>query len=128
MSVARSGRNGLALVSVLAAGALALGGCGSSGDASAGEPTEAGEITGVGRVVGGSTAQFADCKAWRRGTEEERYATIVDIRGGTSSDLPDEAAYAIFEKVCEASFSDSLRLYKLYDRALAFAPITSEPG
>ena len=54
----------------------------------------------------GSTAQFASCSDWRRGTEEERYATIADIRGqltvqtdpDAASDLPDEAAYAMFEK------------------------------
>lgn len=122
MVTGRCGPAAMALV------AVALAGCGSSGDTGPGEGTEADAATGLGRVSAGSTAQFANCRAWRRGTVEQRYATIVDIRGGTSSDLPDEAAYAIFEKVCEASFSDSLRLYKLYDRALAFAPITSEPG
>jgi hypothetical protein len=112
-----------ALIAAIAV--LALAGCGSSENDGSGETTGA---EGVGRVSGGSTAQFADCKAWRRGTEEQRYATIAEIRGGTSTELPDERAYEIFEKTCSTGFSDSLRLYKLYDRALAFAPLTAGAG
>lgn len=122
MGAGRGGRTA-ALTAIVAA--LALAGCGSSEDAQSGETTGA---EGVGRVSGGSTAQFADCKAWRRGTEEERFATIAEIRGGTSTELPDERAYEIFEKTCSTGFSDSLRLYKLYDRALAFAPLTGGEG
>ena len=91
-------------------------------------------MVGVGPVRANSTAQFASCADWRRGSEEERYATIADIRGqltvqtdpDATSDLPDDAAYAMFEKVCALSYSDSLRLYKLYARAQAFAPLRTD--
>lgn len=120
-----SGRCGPAAL-VLAAAALA--GCGTSADAGPGEGADADQATGVGRVSAGSTAQFANCKAWRRGTVEQRYATIRAIRGQPESALSDEDAYRIFEKTCAASFSDTLRLYKLYARAEAFAPLTGEGG
>ena len=44
--------------------------------------------------------------------------------GSAASDLSDEAAYAVFQHACATNFSDKLRLYKLYARAQAFAPIT----
>jgi hypothetical protein len=116
---------------VLAAAALALGGCGEGDD---GEVSPGAEVVGVGEVRANSTAQFASCRDWRRGTEGERYATIADIRGqltlqtdpDASSDLPDEAAYEIFEKVCANDYSDALRLYKLYARAQAYAPLRTD--
>jgi hypothetical protein len=85
-------------------------------------------------VRAGSTAQFANCKDWREGTVAQRYRTIEDIRGQLTpqgattarSDLPDEEAYRIFQKTCAASFSDSLRLYKLYARAQAYAPLRGD--
>jgi hypothetical protein len=89
------------------------------------------EAKGVGEVRALSTAQFANCSDWRGGSEAERYATIEDIRGQltpqssttAASDLPDEEAYEIFEGVCANDYSDALRLYKLYARAQAFAPL-----
>jgi hypothetical protein len=83
-------------------------------------------------VRGNSTAQFANCHDWRGGSVKRRYATIEDIRGqltpqssgSAASDLSDEAAYNVFQHACATSFSDKLRLYKLYARAQAFAPIT----
>lgn len=119
---------------LFAVAALALGACGegdSDDPASAGSD---GNVVGVGPVRANSTAQFASCADWRRGSEEERYATIADIRGqltvqtdpDATSDLPDDAAYAMFEKVCAPSYSDSLRLYKLYARAQAYAPLRTD--
>ena len=119
---------------LLAVAALALGAC---GEGDSGDPASAGsteDVVGVGPVRANSTAQFASCTDWRRGSEGERYATIADIRGQVTvqtdpeatSDLPDEAAYAMFEKVCALSYSDSLRLYKLYARAQAFAPLRTD--
>jgi hypothetical protein len=113
--------------------ALALAGCGADDDSGAGGDGAA-EVEGVGDVVAGSTAQLADCGDWRSGTEDERYATIEDIRGQLTpqgsetakSDLSDEAAYEVFDHACEPEFSDKLRLYKLYARAQAFAPLTSD--
>jgi hypothetical protein len=124
-------RTALALV---AAAALGLGACGE-GDSGDGAPAGSEiEGEGVGPVRAGSTAQFASCRDWRRGTEEDRYATIADIRGqltvqtdpDATSDLPDEAAYAMFEKVCATGYSDALRLYKLYARAQAYAPLRTD--
>jgi hypothetical protein len=120
---------------VLAA-ALAIAasaGCGGAADAGDGATEEA---EGVGIVRAGSTAQFANCRDWRRGTVDDRYATIEDIRGQLTSqssptaesDLSDEAAYELFEHACESAFASDLRLYKLYARALAFAPLTARAG
>jgi hypothetical protein len=120
-------RSGLAL---LAAAALAA--CGET--ESEPEPAEGVEVEGIGPVRAGSTAQFATCRDWRRGTQEQRYATIEQIRGQLTvqtdadarSDLPDEAAYELFEKVCSTGYSDPLRLYKVYARAQAYAPLRTD--
>ena len=134
-STAGRGRATRRALALLAAGALGLAACGEGdgGEAAAGSEVEGG---GPGRP--GSTAQLASCRDWRRGSEEQRYATLADIRGQLTeqtdpeavSDLPDEAAYAMFEKVCATGYSDSLRLYKLYARAEAYAPLRTDldPG
>jgi hypothetical protein len=126
--VTRAGRGGPALVLIAAA---FLAGCGG-GDG------DSGKVKGVGIARANSTAQFANCRDWRKGTVEQRYATIKDIRVqlapqtpgvASQSDLPDETAYAMFQKTCAASFSDSLRLYKLYTRAQAYVPLrNAEPS
>ena len=77
-------------------------------------------------------AQFANCRDWRGGTREQRYATIEVIRGQLTpqssstaeSDLSDDAAYAVFQHACKADFTDKLRLYKLYAHAQAFAVLS----
>jgi hypothetical protein len=114
----------------LLAAALVLGGCGNE-DRAGGERSTS---EGVGLVVAGSTAQFANCGDWRRGTVAQRYATIADIRGqltpqsldSEASDLSDQSAYRIFQSSCAADGSDKLRLYKLYARAQAFAPLNPD--
>jgi hypothetical protein len=124
----RRGRVAAVLVAAAAAG---LGAC---GDQDSGERAGGDETAGVGHVRANSTAQFASCRDWRRGTEAERYATIEDIRGQLTpqssetaeSPYPDEAAYAMFEKVCATGYSDSFRLYKLYARAQAYAPLRTD--
>ena len=91
-------------------------------------------MRGVGKVRANSTAQFASCGDWRKGTVEQRFATIRDIRlqldpqtpGATQTELPDKEAYRIFQKTCAADFSVSLRLYKLYARAQAYAPLRND--
>ena len=114
-----------ALASVTALLAL-LAGCGDEGDAGSDD------VQGVGGIVrAGSTAQFASCRDWRNGTEEQRYATIEDIRGQLTpqssetaeSDLSDERAYEIFDHTCANDWAASLRLYKLYAHAQPFAPL-----
>jgi hypothetical protein len=125
----RAGRDSWPALALLAAAALLLGGCGADDEAGG---DRGGAAEGVGLVVAGSTAQFASCLDWRRGTEAERYATIADIRGQLTpqsaqteeSDLSDERAYRIFQSSCAADGTDRLRLYKLYARAQAFAPLT----
>ena len=123
----RSGRPAL----VLLAAALALGGCGTDDDP--GGDRGAAGAQGVGLVVAGSTAQFANCGDWRRGTVPQRYATIADIRGQLTpqssdtetSDLSDQSAYEIFQSSCATDGADQLRLYKVYARAQAFAPLST---
>jgi len=118
---------------VLAAAAIAAGGCGEDG---ANETAAVPATQGVGPIRASSSAQFADCRHWRRGTVEQRYATIAEIRGqltsqdsaSAESDLPDEVAYEIFEKTCSSEGSDRLRLYKLYAPAQAFAPLRTDVG
>lgn len=123
---------------VLAAAAVGLPACGGNdddGDGDAGRDRAVPvDIRGVGLVRGNSTAQFANCRDWRGGSVKRRYATIEDIRGqltpqsskSAASDLSDEEAYRIFQRVCANGFSDELRLYKLYARAQAFAPLTTD--
>jgi hypothetical protein len=117
---------------VVLVAALALG-CGEDRASRDGARVD---IRGVGLVSGNSTAQFANCRDWRGGTVKQRYATIEDIRGQLTpqrsrtaeSDLSVQEAYRVFQHVCAAGFSDKLRLYKLYARAQAFAPITKDSG
>ena len=117
---------------VLLAAALALGGCGADDDPGGDRGAAGGE--GVGLVVAGSTAQFANCGDWRRGTVPQRYATIADIRGQLTpqssdtetSDLSDQSAYRIFQSSCATDGADQLRLYKVYARAQAFAPLGTD--
>lgn len=126
-------RRRLAILALVAAGVglPACGDDGGGGDSGSGRDAPV-DIRGVGLVRGNSTAQFANCRAWRAGSVERRYATIEDIRGqltpqsseSAESDLSDEQAYRIFQQVCASEFSDELRLYKLYARAQAFAPLT----
>ena len=126
MGVGRNSRPALALL----AAALILGGCGAE-DRAGGDRRAA---EGVGLVVAGSTAQFASYENWRRGTVAQRYATIADIRGqltpqsldSEESDLSDQSAYRIFESSCATEGADQLRLYKLYARAQAFAPLSPD--
>ena len=130
-------RKSLAVLALVAAG-VALPACGEDGGG--GDPGRDGDATvdirGVGLVRGNSTAQFANCRDWRGGSMKRRYATIEDIRGQLTpqssesavSDLADGEAYRIFQRVCASEFSDELRLYKLYARAQAFAPLTKDAG
>ena len=125
------------MLALVAAG-VALPACGEDGGGGDPGPDRDApvDIRGVGLVRGNSTAQFANCRDWRGGSMKRRYATIEDIRGqftpqsseSAVSDLSDEEAYRIFQRVCASEFSDELRLYKLYARAQAFAPLTTVAG
>jgi hypothetical protein len=110
----------LAVAVVLAAA------CGESGSEPAPEPA-----AGVAPEVAGSATQFADCADWNQGSEAERRATLLDLRGqltaqsdpGAESVLPDDRAYELFEQSCQEEYAAHLRLYKLYVRAAAFEPL-----
>ena len=129
----RLGRGGWVVLALLAAG---LPACGADDDGAGGTKGEPVDIRGVGLMTANSTAQFANCRNWRQGSVEQRYATIEDIRGQltpqssrtAASDFSDEAAYRVFQHACAADFSDKLRLYKLYAHAQAFAAITKRTG
>ena len=116
---------------VLAAAMLA--GCGGGSDETASRKVKTENVKGIGLVRAGSTAQFADCADWRRGTVEQRRVTITSIRDQMTpqrsetaeSALSDDAAYRTFDKTCSSGIADSLRLYKLYARAQVFAPFAS---
>ncbi|MBA2240053.1 MAG: hypothetical protein H0W09_02225, partial [Solirubrobacterales bacterium] len=85
----------------------------------------------VGEPSAGSIVQYADCADWNRGSLAEKQATVIELRGQLTpqtsetaeSDLDDDRALEILDGACKAGFSDSLRLYKLYVRAQAFAPL-----
>jgi hypothetical protein len=109
---------------VALAAAAALAGCGDEDERERAKP--------LGPDVGGSVAQYVDCGDWRGGTVEERHATIDELRGQLTpqssptarSPLRDERAYEILDKACRHPGAGSLRLYKLYVRAQAFAPLS----
>ena len=116
---------------VLAAAMLA--GCGAGSDETTSGKVKTENVKGIGLVRAGSTAQFADCADWRRGTVEQRRVTITSIRDQMTpqrsetaeSALSDDAAYRTFDKTCSSGIAGSLRLYKLYARAQVFAPFAS---
>ena len=121
------------LAALVAAAALALAvGCGDEGESGAADA----DAEGVGIVRAGSTAQFASCRDWRTGSEEDRYATIEDIRGQLTpqssaeaeSDLSDQRAYELFDHTCANEWAGSLRLYKLYAHAQPFAQFSPTDG
>jgi hypothetical protein len=122
----RAGASATALALALAAGALV--GCGS--DATGQDPP----APGVGQQVGGSVAALAQCRDWNAGTEDEKQATIADIRSSltpqsqkeSGTSLSDERAYELFEYSCTEDWAQGFELYKLYARAAAFAPL-AEP-
>ncbi len=115
----RAGAGALAVV------AVALAACGND------KPPSDAEATGVGQVRAGSVASLAQCSDWNAGTEEERRATVADIRAqlnqagadGPTPELPDAEAYDLFERACSSDVAAGLRLYKIYARAAAFAPL-----
>ena len=106
--------------------ALGLAACGEESS------PEAAGAEGVGPEKAGSVAPLAQCRHWNRGTEEEKLATIEDVRSQINLEdapvetppLSDEEAFEVFENACAAEFADGFRLYKLYANAAAFAPLT----
>lgn len=116
---------GLGTAAAVAA-ALALAACGE--DAA---PATEEDVAGVGQQRGGSVAALAQCTDWNEGTEEEKAATVVDIRAqlnqagadGPTPSLPEDEAYDLFERACANDYAAGFRLYKVYARAAAFSSI-----
>jgi hypothetical protein len=119
-----------------------LGGCGS-GDSDAGgaatekRSDEVVDISGtdpVGQKLGGSVAQLVTCRDWRGANEEERLATIADIRrqlapqdsGIELPQLTDEEAARVFDSSCRIEWAGGFRLYKLYAQAAGFVTLERE--
>ena len=108
-------------------------GCGGSGDGDAGGGGER-EVKPLGDLLAGSVAHLAQCKDWVGGPRDRKLATIEDIRAqvnrrDTGIDAPalsDEEALGLFDRACSNSYAQSFRLYALYARAAAFAPLTRE--
>ena len=116
---------GGALVTALLVAVLA--GCGSD---SAQRPR-----LGAGPNVG-APINLADCHDWNQATVEERLGTLAQLKnfaGGTipggSATVPsgrgavldDKKAYDLLQSACEPTFAQGFQLYKLYQRAAAFA-------
>ena len=113
-------------ITLLAAVAtLAAAGCGSesSADEKAAEP--------LGPELGGSVAFLAQCSDWVEGTQDEKLATIEEIRsqvnredlGVTASELSDEQAMEVFDNGCSRPYASGYRLHIMYARAAAFEPL-----
>lgn len=117
-----SARAALAVALVAAA---AAGGCGSDD----GAPTAT--AAAVGQELGGSVAPLAQCRDWVEATEEEKLATIADIRsqvnredlGVEASELTDDEAMEVFENGCDEVRALGFRLHVMYARAAAFKPL-----
>ncbi len=130
-------RSILVLAAVAAAVALLLaGGCSSQNDkqgAPAGKDDVA-EAEALGEDTAGSVAQLAQCRDWNRGTRAEKLATIDDIRsqvnrpdsGFAAPPLSDAEALEVFDNGCSAPYAQGFRLYLLYARAAAAAPLVRE--
>ncbi len=89
----------------------------------------------VGPNVGQPIA-LADCNDWNQANTEQRLGTIHQIKdfaggpvvgnnagspSGTGAVLDDKQAYDLFNNYCKEPFARAFKLYKLYERAAAFA-------
>ena len=117
---------------------MVLPGC---GDDEAADPTSTSgdvvDISGtepVGQMTAGSVAPLVQCRDWTGANEDEKLATIADIRSqvnqtDTGIDAPplsDDEAMSVFDNACSEDFAEGFRLYVLYARAAGFAPLTRE--
>jgi hypothetical protein len=84
----------------------------------------------------GQPISLADCNDWNQANTEQRLGTIDQLKGfaggpvvgnnagspsGTGAVLDDKQAYDLFNNYCKESFARGFKLYKLYERAAAFA-------
>jgi hypothetical protein len=121
--VVHNAAKALAVLALLAG----IAGCGS-GSAT---PPRHGAGPNVGQPI-----NLADCSDWNQANTEERLGTIEELRNfaggpvvgnsatapsGTGSVLDDKQAYDLFNGYCKEEFARGFKLYKLYERAAAFA-------
>ncbi len=117
---------------------IALAGCGSDdGGATRGDDGRTDsvvDISGtepVGPMVAGSVAALVTCRDWKGANEEQRLATIADVRrqlapqdsGITEPELTDDEAGEVFDNACKIESSGGFRLYKLYAQAAGFVTL-----
>ena len=118
---------------------IPFAGCGDDDDdgATAGrdaQPDGVVDVSGtepVGQLVAGSVAAMVNCSDWAGANDEERLATIDDIReqlapqdsGIELPELTDEEAAEAFDNGCEIQGSGGFRLYKLYAQAAGFVTL-----
>jgi hypothetical protein len=117
---------------------VALAGCGSDdGGSASGNDTRQDtvvDISGtepVGQLVAGSVAAMVTCHDWEGADQDERLATIADIRkqlapqdsGIKLPELTDEEAEEVFDNGCGIESSGGFRLYKLYAQAAGFVTL-----
>lgn len=113
-------------LAVLAAGLVAVAGCGDGTYQTAAQA--------LGEEKSGSVAPLVQCRDWVTGTEAEKLATIRDIRSQINLEsatvetppLSDDEAQEVFDSACSNKFAQSFRLYVLYSRAAGFAPLTRD--
>jgi hypothetical protein len=112
---------------------VALGGCGSGDGKDSAQP-EVVDVSGtepVGPLVAGSVAALVTCRDWNGANEDERQATIADIRrqlapqdsGIEEPELTDQEAEEVFDNGCKIESSGGFRLYKLYAQAAGFVTL-----
>jgi hypothetical protein len=119
-------RRAVAILCVLAGAALIAGCGGGSGT----QPQ-----IDVGPNVG-QPINLADCNDWNQANTEQRLGTIQQLKdfaggpvvgnnasspSGTGAVLDDKQAYDLFNNYCKEPFARGFKLYKLYERAAAFA-------
>ena len=83
-----------------------------------------------------ASLELADCSDWNRSGVEDRLGTlrqlkafaggpIVGVNGGAPAGrgavLDDKKAYELLTNYCKADLARGFKLYKIYDRAAAFA-------
>lgn len=118
-------------LAVVAVAVLLIAGCGSDDEQPA---PSAGAAEPLGEETAGSVAQLAQCRDWNRGDEAEKLATIADIRsqvnlqdsGFEAPPLSDEEAMELFDNGCAEPYAQGFRLYILYARGAAAAPLVRE--
>ena len=84
----------------------------------------------------GQPISLADCNDWNQANTEQRLGTIQQLKdfaggpivgnnatspSGTGAVLDDKQAYDLFNNYCKEQFARGFKLYKLYERAAAFA-------